>query len=84
MQTVKLDGKELPSNEVQILNSTQFEIVLSPKAGTITGTVSDFPGAIVTLIPDFRKRFASNAVEVTVAPRATAKAQLPVIQSPED
>ncbi len=128
VQAVKLDGKELPSNEVQILNSTQLEIVLSPNAGTITGTVSDFPGAIVTLIPDdptvppikqtanddgqftftnlhpgayrlfawdqvdddlwpdpdFRKRVASNAVEITVAPRSTAKAQLPVIHSPED
>ncbi|MCX6606359.1 MAG: hypothetical protein NTV52_22595, partial [Acidobacteria bacterium] len=51
VQAVKLDGKELPSNEVKILNSTPFEIVLSPNAGTITGTVSDFPGAIVTLIP---------------------------------
>ena len=123
VQAIKVDGKDLPTPEVHVLlASIHLDIILSPNAGTITGTVSDFPSAIVTLIPaepssppikqvagddgkftftnlrpglyrlyawdqvdddlwpdpDFHKRFASNAVEITVAPRATAKAQLQV------
>jgi|GEM_PF-3715617 len=128
VQAVQIDGKDLPTPEIQILTSTHIDIVLSPTAGTIMGVAADYPGAIVTLIPadptappvkqitsddgefkftnlrpgpyrlyawdqvdddlwpdpDFRKRYQSTALEITVAPRSTVKAQLRVNQSPED
>lgn len=112
----------------KILTSTHIDIVLSPSADTITGVASDYPGAIVTLIPsdptappvkqiagddgqftftnlrpgeyrlyawdqvdddlwpdpDFRKRYDSTTVEITVAPRSTVNSKLRVNQSPED
>ena len=51
VQVVKMDGKDLSTAEVNIIASTHFEIVLSPTAGTITGIVPEFPGAVVALIP---------------------------------
>jgi len=56
VQEVKLGGQEISSDDFEILASSQLQIVISNKAGTIGGSVADaegkpFPNAIVTLIP---------------------------------
>ena len=56
VQEVRLGGQPVSAGDVEILTSSQLEIVLSNTAGAITGSVSDddgrpFPDATVTLIP---------------------------------
>jgi uncharacterized protein (DUF2141 family) len=56
VQEVKLGGQDVSTNDLEILTSTQLEIVLSNKAGKVTGSVLDgdgkpFPNSSVTLIP---------------------------------
>ena len=53
---MKIGGQAVSMDDVEVLASTQFEIVLSRTAATIAGIVSDddgkpFPNTSVTLIP---------------------------------
>jgi protocatechuate 3,4-dioxygenase beta subunit len=56
VKSVNLGGQEIPADGVEILSSAQVEIVLSNKAGAITGSALDndgkpIPDSRVTLIP---------------------------------
>ena len=130
VQAVQIDGKDLPTPEFQNPHLHPHRHRPQPlrRNHHITSVVSDFPGAIVTLIPsdptappvkqiagddgqftftnlrpgeyrlyawdqvdddlwpdpDFRKRYDSTTVEITVAPRSTVNSKLRVNQSPED
>jgi uncharacterized protein (DUF2141 family) len=53
---MKVGGQEVSADDIEIRFSTEIEIVLSNKAGTITGSIVDnddkpFPKSRATLIP---------------------------------
>jgi protocatechuate 3,4-dioxygenase beta subunit len=56
LRSVKVGGQEVSADDIEIRFSTEIEIVLSNKAGTITGSIVDnddkpFPKSRATLIP---------------------------------
>jgi uncharacterized GH25 family protein len=56
VKDVKLGGQEVSADDFEIRSSAEIEIILSNKAGTITGSVVDndgkpIPDSRVTLIP---------------------------------
>jgi protocatechuate 3,4-dioxygenase beta subunit len=56
LRSVKVGGQEVSADDIEIRFSTEIEIVLSNKAGTITGSITDnddkpFPKSRATLIP---------------------------------